>query len=181
MRCFVLNRECSKVWSVKCGKYEEIQKAIFYYHFKFLVCLIQLSRRGYSVKRRLVKLTRFQCFPLKVSGYQDIPPSSLALRSQRQCVGWVLISVKSVANCILPNTGLQTMKNIDKFAACQTRPILTNTRNSHSHMLYKTGVLKNLAKFTEKHLWWSLFSNWPATFWKRDSGTVVFLWILQNV
>ena len=55
------------------------------------------------------------------------------------------------------------MKNIDKFAACQTRPILTNTRNSHSHMLYKIGVLKDLAKFTEKNLCWSLFSNRPAT------------------
>ena len=55
------------------------------------------------------------------------------------------------------------MKNIDKFAACQTRPILTNTRNSHSHMLYKIGVLKDLAKFTEKNLCWILFSNRPAT------------------
>ena len=56
------------------------------------------------------------------------------------------------------------MKNIDKFEARQTRPILTNTRNRHSNMLYKTGVLKNLAKFTEKHLRWSLFSNWSAAF-----------------
>ena len=55
------------------------------------------------------------------------------------------------------------MKNIDKFAARQTRPILTNTRNSHSHMLYKIGALKNLAKFKEKRLCWSLVSNQPAT------------------
>ena len=60
------------------------------------------------------------------------------------------------------------MKNIDKFAARQTRPILTNTRKSHSHMLYKIGVLKNLPKFTEKHLPWSLFSNRPAALCKRD-------------
>ena len=45
------------------------------------------------------------------------------------------------------NTDLQRMmKNIDKFAARQTRPILTNTRNSHSHMLYKKVVLKKYRK-----------------------------------
>ena len=42
------------------------------------------------------------------------------------------------------------MQNIDKFAAGQTRFILTDTRSSRSHVLYKIGVLKNLAKFTEK-------------------------------
>ena len=55
------------------------------------------------------------------------------------------------------------MKNIDKFAARQTRPIPTNIRNSHLHTLYKIGVLKNLAKFTQKHLCWSLFSNRPGS------------------
>ena len=54
------------------------------------------------------------------------------------------------------------MKNIDKFAARQTRPILTNTRNGHSHMLYKIGVLKNLAKFKEKRLYWSVVFNRPT-------------------
>ena len=47
------------------------------------------------------------------------------------------------------------MQNINKFAARQTRPILTDTRSSHSHMSYKIGVLidvlKNLAKFPVKH------------------------------
>ena len=46
-------------------------------------------------------------------------------------------------------------------------------------------VLKNFAKFTRKHLCRSLFFNKvaglrPATLLKRDSGTVVFLWILRN-
>ena len=49
------------------------------------------------------------------------------------------------------------MENIDKFAARQTRPILTNTRSSRLLVLYKIGVLKNLAKFTDKHLCWSFF------------------------
>ena len=59
------------------------------------------------------------------------------------------------------------MQNIDKFAARQTRPILTNTRSSRSYMLYKIGALKNLAKFTEKHMCWSLFSNRPVPLWKK--------------
>ena len=59
------------------------------------------------------------------------------------------------------------MQNIDNFAAYQTKPILTNTRSSCLHMLYKIGVLKNLTKFTEKHLCWSLFSNQPVTLWKK--------------
>ena len=39
---------------------------------------------------------------------------------------------------------------------------------------------------TRKHLWWSFFliklqTLRPATLLKRDSNTVVFLWILQNL
>ena len=37
-------------------------------------------RRGYSVSKRLGKLTRFQCFPLVAVGYQDLPPLSFVLR-----------------------------------------------------------------------------------------------------
>ena len=60
------------------------------------------------------------------------------------------------------------MQNIDKFAACQTRLILTNTRSSRPYMLHEIGVLKNLTKFTEKHLYWrSTFFNWPATLRKK--------------
>ena len=55
------------------------------------------------------------------------------------------------------------MKNINKIAARQTRPILDNTRNSHSLMLYKMGILNNIAKFKGKHLRLSLISNQPAT------------------
>ena len=52
-------------------------------------------------------------------------------------------------------------------------------------MFYKKGVLRNFAKFTGKHLSQSLFFNkdaglQPETLLKRDSGTEVFLSILQN-
>ena len=38
--------------------------------------------RGYSVSKRLVKLSRFQCFPLQLSGYGDLSPLSFVLRYQ---------------------------------------------------------------------------------------------------
>ena len=46
-------------------------------------------------------------------------------------------------------------------------------------------VLRNFAKFTGKHLCQSLFFNKVAAtglqlYLKRDSGTSVFLWVLQN-
>ena len=97
-----------------------------------------------------------------VSGHQDIPPLSLTLHYQRSYVGARKLHLNT------SDTDLQKMMpNIDKSVSRQTRPFLTNTRSSRSHMLYKIGVLKNLAKFTEKHLCWSFFSNRPVTLWKK--------------
>ena len=58
-------------------------------------------------------------------------------------------------------------------------------RSSHQRCSVRKGVLRNLAKVTGKHLCQSLFFNKvaglrPAALSKRDSGTGVFLWILQN-
>ena len=71
------------------------------------------------------------------------------------------------------------MQNIYKFAAGQTRPTVTNTRISRSHMLYKITVL-NLAKFVGKYLCWSpLFNKGadlrPLTLLKGHSSTGAFL------
>ena len=81
-------------------------------------------RRGYSVSKRLVKLTRFQGFPLQLSKYQDPPPLSLVLSYQLEYIDWVLISARSVENCISVerlitlNIDLQSiLQNISKFAA----------------------------------------------------------------
>ena len=57
---------------------------------------------------------------------------------------------------------------------------LYNFRISLSHMIFKIGVLKNYAKFTGKHLCWSLFwiklRSWrPSTLLNRDSNTSAFL------
>ena len=53
-------------------------------------------------------------------------------------------------------------------------------RSSHQRCSMKEGVLRNFTKFTEKHLYKSLFFNKvvdlrPATLLKRDSGTGIFL------
>ena len=60
----------------------------------------KLGQCGYSISKRLVKLTRFQCYPLQVSGYQDIAPLLYVLRYQLQYVGWVFICARSVENNI---------------------------------------------------------------------------------
>ena len=57
-------------------------------------------------------------------------------------------------------------------------------RSNHMQMFFKTGVIRNFAIFTEKHLCWSLFliklqTLWPATLFqpcpKRDFNTGVLL------
>ena len=59
-------------------------------------------------------------------------------------------------------------------------PTWPSGRSSHSRCSIKKGVLKNFAKFTGKHLCQSLFFNKfaglrPATFFKKGSGTGIFL------
>ena len=51
--------------------------------------------------------------------------------------------------------------------------ITIDHRSSHRRCSVKTGLLKNFAKFTGKHLCHSLFFNKVAD--KRDPGTGVFL------
>ena len=62
----------------------------------------------------------------------------------------------------------------------QARPILKYQKQPFRYVI-QNRCSKNLAKFKEKRLCWSLVSNRPATLWKSDSGTVVFLCILRNV
>ena len=58
-------------------------------------------------------------------------------------------------------------------------------RSSLSQMFFKMSVLKNIAIFTGKHLYWSLFLiklQVPgfATLLKRDFDTGAFLWNFRN-
>ena len=63
-------------------------------------------------------------------------------------------------------------------------PSAIPVRSSHLRSSIRIDLLKNFAKFTEKHLCQSLFLNKVTGsdlkhYSKRDSGTGVFLWILQ--
>ena len=46
-------------------------------------------------------------------------------------------------------------------------------RSSRPEVFCEKGVLRNIAKFTGKHLYQSFYLNKVATLWKRDSGTGV--------
>ena len=67
---------------------------------------------------------------------------------------------------------------------CSEKPI--KYRSSHSQTFFKITTLEKFAIFTREHLCWSLFvmklQPWrPAFLLKRDSNTVVFLSIFQNL
>ena len=81
------------------------------------------SRRGYSIPKRLFKLTRFKSFPRQLSGHQDMPLLSFVRAASSTLIrcGWVFISARSVENCISVerrntlNTDLQSLlQNIKK-------------------------------------------------------------------
>ena len=60
---------------------------------------------------------------------------------------------------------------------------LVSFRSSHQRCSIQKGVLRNFTKFAGKHQCQSLFFNEVAglkLYWKRDSGTSVYLWILWN-
>ena len=75
------------------------------------------NRRGYSISKGLVKLTRFKSFPLQLPGHQDIPLLSFVRVASSTLIrcGWVFISARSVENCISVerlntlNTDLQSL------------------------------------------------------------------------
>ena len=101
-----------------------------------------LFKHGYSVSKMLVKLTRFQCFPLQLSRYQDLAPLPFVLRYHlfSTLVGCSSMRARSVENCITVerfntlNTDLQpNLPNINKFEAGKSRPILTNTKSCCSY------------------------------------------------
>ena len=62
--------------------------------------------------------------------------------------------------------------------------VVTYFRTSHHSCTMKKVVFKNFAIFTGKHLCLSIFLNKvairPVTLLKRDSNTIVFLWILRT-
>ena len=88
---------------------------------------------------------------------------------------WVLTGIYEWKKIIHESYCERCVRNIWSkfFRVCFTgtcpKPIL---RSSQRRCSLRKGVQRNFAKFTRKHLCQSLI--------KRDSGTGVFLWILQN-
>ena len=74
------------------------------------------------------------------------------------------------------------LRNSMKLISGETEEIsfTENSQKQPSEVFCKKGVLANFAKFLRKFLRQSLFFNKVAGYWKRDSGTDVFLWILRN-
>ena len=86
----------------------------------------------------------------------------------------------------------QTINNkINSLREMCLRIVYKDKKSSFAHLqmqlpevVYVKRCLKNFAKFSGKHLCQSLFFNKVAglnclqVYWKRDSGTGVFLWIL---
>ena len=59
-----------------------------------------------------------------------------------------------------------------------TPPVVASVRSSHPEMFCKKGVLKNLAKFTGKQLFWSLFFNKVAGLFAPNTSGGCFCSVL---
>ena len=90
------------------------------------------------------------------------------------------LSVKRKLNCghlsgkLRKNTRRPMVETSERFLLM--RLLQWNVKGSRQEVFWLKGVLKNLAKFTGKHLCWSLILIWDY----RDSSAGVFLWILQK-
>ena len=57
--------------------------------------------------------------------------------------------------------------------------VKVQVRSSRFAIIFKVGVLNNLATFAGKHLCFQVCNFRPSILLKRDSNTGVFLWILR--
>ena len=166
-------------------------------------------RRGYSISKRLVKLTRFKSFPLKLSGYLDIPLLSFVRVASSTLIrcGWVFISRRSVENCITVeklntlNTDLQSLlqniKNLQKdkqglFSLIPEATVHINlavilARSFRTPILYyiDNHIQNRCSKKSRKiPLLESLFNKAaglrPAIILRIHFNTGVFLWVSKN-
>ena len=96
------------------------------------------------------------------------------------------LSVKLPFGSIYRNVWINLSSSCDKICSLifQMTSWKEKLRSSHLRCSVRKGVLRNFAKFTSKHLCQSLFFNKVAGlrqhYFKRDSGTGVFLLILRN-
>ena len=69
--------------NVNYFQFMDVLKLIYEKKTEINLKILDTVRRGYSISKRLVKLTRFQDFLSQLPGYQDIPPLSFVLSYQR--------------------------------------------------------------------------------------------------
>ena len=115
----------------------------------------------------------------------DVLFFSWSLEKLLRSVTFVLLCISEMAKCKNFNSSSHTydahfeQKFVHRFVP-QTQSI-----SSRPDVFYNKGVLRNLARFTGRHLCQSLFFNKvaglrPAILLKMRLGTGVFLWILWN-
>ena len=92
---------------------------------------------------------------------------------------WIFHSFENKITCLSFDEFLEKEKNRDPTEDFSD----TSQWSSHRRCSFKKDVLNNFAKFTGKHLCWSLFSSKVAgcNFVKKESDASVFVWILQNL
>ena len=68
--------------NVNYFQFMDVLKLIYEKKTEINLKILDTVRRGYSISKRLVKLTRFLDFPSQLPGYQDLPPLSFVLSYQ---------------------------------------------------------------------------------------------------
>ena len=104
-----------------------------------------MTRRGYSISKRLVELTRFESFLLQLSEHQDIPLLSFVRVASSTLIlcGWVFMSARSVENCISVE-GLNTL-NTDLSYFCKTSKNLQPAKQGLFSLIPEAAVHINFA------------------------------------
>ena len=155
------------------------------------------DRRGYSVLKRLIKLTRSRSFPLQLSGYTSViicvaSPPLIRWLGVHQCkTSWKLhlsgkfrylkywLSAKQGLFSLIPEKNVDTSfaVNLARFFRIPVLYYIDNHIQNRCSKSYRK--IHGKTTFLE-----SLFNKAaglrPVILFKRHFSTGVFLWILKN-
>ena len=149
------------------------------------------DRRGYSVLKRLIKLTRFRSFPLQLSGYTSV---IICVASPPFKTNWKLHlsgKVQYLKYWLKVNSAKQGLFSLIPERAVDMSFAVNLARFFRTPVLYyidnhiQNRCSKNYRKIRGKiPLLESLFNKAaglrPVILLKRHFSTGVFLWILKN-